>query len=167
MNFTPYTLYLKIAGYAIAAAALVAVGWHFGSIHWQTQYDALVAENWKQRAEGEAAARKAVEDQLREANDRNQHNSEVMSELFAKNDQTATERDLAVIRYQRLFSADKADCAARDRAANQASGNARPTTASGTESDAEKARIFADADAECTRNADRLDALIVELKPQL
>lgn len=126
-----------------------------------------------QVADAAAAAQKAARDALQAQIDQDHalaaNNEQVMNELKtrAAEAQSHYDADRAFIR-SLLNSASQSSIAAPGHPLSQAPVDSGSPSASGTSGAQEMAvSLCADTKAEDERNADRLDALIAELKPQL
>lgn len=161
------TLELRLLAYAVLAMLLfggtfsyglrvgehrVQVGWDADKARWAA-HDAQVAET----------AARAASDALNREAAAQAHNDEVIHGLQSTlGDAQARGDDFA----RRLRVAETA-AAARGRDVPQAAGQPAAPAAGGAGSSAALDAALADAAAECIRNADRLDALVGEIKPQL
>lgn len=169
-------LYAYIIAGIGALAVGVAIGWHFGSLHWKGEYQDLKAADWEAKAQGEKTARDELQKRLDGVNATIAHNAEVMNELDKKRATAESQLDLA----RRLLSAAKASSAACSRrlsGANSgpAASEARPAEGHGSPGAVSEGsrlgelleRAVAAYGLECRNNADNLDALISQIKPQL
>lgn len=154
--------YLRLFGIGGAALALVWLGWFLGS-------RVATAELAKERAA--AAHQQALNDDLAIATLKTQladskaiaaHNSEVIRALESKTVSAESERDMAT---RLLDAARRTRPSASARVPEAADRRAAPG-ASGALSDEPLRDLLAAASAECKRNANRLDALRAEIKPQ-
>jgi len=151
--------------YAALAAAIVGAGlwayWH-GRAVGDSNGAARIQKRWdKNLADIAALAAKAEADNaaaLREAQERNRSIVDDYQKRIADSD--ARGADLA----RRLRNAT---IAARRSAVPQACPEPGTAPASGTAGDDEITRVAGDANGECLRNADRLDTILMQLRPQL
>lgn len=164
MNLSP--LYLRLAACAIAALFFAGAGWKLGAGHVQKELDALRAANWEQKAKGEEVARKALEQQLADATATAANNRQVMHDLQQDTVAILAKRDITIDFYRGLL-ADAHRFAAESAGLPKAADRPPAAGASGAGSGEEVARLLADADDECARNANRLDSLSAEIRPQL
>lgn len=162
---------------SIGALAMgVAAGWHFGSLHWRGEYQDLKAADWEAKAQGEKTARDELQRRLNSYESTLIHNAEVMNELNSKRVTAESQRDHA----RRLLSAAKAtsaSCGARLPQTNSGSRTAPARPAEGDRSPGnlpESTRLgelleraVTASGVECRNNADQLDALAAQIKPQL
>lgn len=158
--------YLRIAGFAILAAILMASGYKMGARTWETKYRAELAAQWQQKAMGEETARKALEKQLSDAHATADNNRQVMHDLQQDAAAVVADRDNSIAFYRGLLAN-----AARSRTSGSGvseTSDRRPSAgASGEGSGSDVAQLLVNASEECSRNANRLDALIAQIKPQL
>jgi len=151
----------RLMAYGLAALAVAAgVLWLRG--HWIEVGEARIQAQWDRNlADIAALAAKTEIDnaaRLLEAQERNRGILDDYQKRIADSD--ARGLDLA----RRLRDAK---ASARRGAVPQACSEPGTAPASGTPVDDEITRVAGDALAECMRNADRLDALLGEIKPQL
>lgn len=160
------SLYLRIAGYALAALLFGAIGWHINGYRWQARYSALQAGDAQARADGEAAVRKALLSQLEQAQDVSANNARVIRELQTQTQQAVADstRDRDLVR--RLLAA-----AARPAPAGPSvpqGGNIPGAPPAGpAPGDGRIGELLVATADECRANARQLNALIEEIKPQL
>jgi uncharacterized coiled-coil protein SlyX len=168
MKLPTITPSLPLIGYTALGACALGIwgGWHFGSGHWQTKYEALQAQGWQARAVAESTARKAVEGRLATLQTNLTHNEKVIHDLQTAN--TAVVADSGSIRDQlrRLRAQASRSCPSGDALPVIPD---RPPAAGtgGDESDDRLPRLAGDAIDECKRNANRLNAIIQQVLPQL
>lgn len=169
-------LYAYIIAGVGALAMGVAIGWHFGSLHWKGEYQDLKAADWEAKAQGEKTARDELQRRLDGVNATITHNAEVMNELNEKRATAESQLDLA----RRLLGAAKASGASCSARVPQADSGSRAAPARPAESDRgpgnvpESSRLgelleraVAASGVECKNNANQLDALIQQIQPQL
>ena len=120
-----------------------------------------------QVADADAKAQKAAADALQaQINTRlttEANNGKVISQLMAERDTAALDRDIA----QRLLAAAAARAAAPNRPVPQTAGGQAAPTAGPAAGGGSLTEELAAAIDECRANANQLDALIAEIKPQL
>lgn len=155
-------LYARLAGIVAFIALLVGVGWWLGSRSWQTKYEALQAAGFQQQAEASDARANALASQLKSVQTILESNQEAMNEYQART--VSAESDAALARS--LLAAASIP-APRRRPLSEAGGGqpiapARPESRGVTLESTLTAAI-----GECEHNANQLDALIAEIKPQL
>lgn len=162
-------IYAKLAGLLTLIVGLLATGYHFGEMPYKTKYEALQAQDWQAQAKAQEVAKNAIAAQLVQAQATSKNNADAMVNLANENAQTVADRDATLARVHRLEQL-LAAAAARPAAGggvSQTGGGPPASGASGTSQDAGIETALADAAAECTRNADRLDTLITQIRPQL
>lgn len=159
-------IYWRLLGALIIAVVIGGIGYRVGANHWEAKYRAELAHQWQQKAKGEETARKALEKQLADANATATNNRQVMHELQQDTVAILAKRDIAINFYRGLLanaSRSRADSLGLPKAADRP-----PAAGASREGSGEKiAGLLADVDAECARNANRLDALSAEIRPQL
>jgi crotonobetainyl-CoA:carnitine CoA-transferase CaiB-like acyl-CoA transferase len=164
---TAVLAFLRIAWpYLLTAAAGGFISHEIDNI----RYDGLQTKfaTYQQRvAEEDALAQKAATDALQTEITARQsteaHNAQVVSQLLQERDHAAADRDLA----QRLLIAAQARPTSSRPAVPQAPGGRPAPAASPANSGGSLTEELAAAIDECRHNADQLDALIAEIKPQL
>lgn len=160
------SLYLRMAGYALAALLFGAVGWNINGYRWQARYSALQAGDAQARADGEDAVRKALQAQLEQAQDVSANNAKVIRELQTQTEQavadSARDRDLV----QRLLAA-AARSATAGSPVSQAGGVAGAAAAGQAPGDGRIGDLLVATADECRANARQLNALIEQIQPQL
>lgn len=162
-------IYAKLGGILAAVLACLALGYHFGEMPYKTKYEALQAAGWQEKAQGEEAAKTAIAGQLVTLQKQIKVNSDAMQTLATQNAQTIADRDVTLTRVRRLeqlLSAAAARPAASGAVSKDAGGQSAPD-AGGTGGITEVEQLLVDARAEAERNADRLDTLVTEVKPQV
>lgn len=162
-------LALKYLPY-LAAALLLAgggfwTGLHLADLRWQAKYNALQTADATARANGEEAVRKDLESKLRQAQAISTNNADSLVRLANENATLAADRDANVALARRLLS--QARPTPSSGVVSQAGHQPATPAASGTGQDDSLAQLVTDVGDECTRNADRLDTLVAQLKPQL
>lgn len=161
------TLYLRLGAYVLAAVLLVAGGWHMGGLAPRRDLAALQAQGWQQKAQAASAALAATQAQLKTAQATASANASTMQELQSENATIAADRDANVALAQRLLNSAARPLPAGGAAVSKAQSGSAAPAASAAGSNESAAGLLADTAAECERNADRLDALIAEVTPQL
>lgn len=161
-------LLLKVAPWLLGALALFSAGtWSGYHLNpWHGRYTALQATDAQDRAAAEAAVRRTLQAQLVRAQETTGNNANTLTRLTHENAALVADRDHTDVLVRRLL-AGQARPAAPDRAVSEALSGQFPARARGTSGDANLAKLLGDAHDECVRNADRLDALIAEISPQL
>lgn len=166
--------------YGLAAVAVLAAGfgggWYFGSLAWESKYEALSAEGWQAKAQAATVAKEAVQDQLDTLNATLANNAKVIHELDSNRVSAESQRDNA----RRLLAAAKAASAPRcdslpeagsgstAAGAGSAQGPGRPgEVPAGGELGGLLERALSATGLECHDNADQLDGLSAQIKPQL
>lgn len=160
------SLYLRIAGYALAAFLFGAVGWQVNGYRWQARYQALQAGDAQARADGEAAVRKALQAQLEQVQDVSANNAKVIRELQTQTEQAVADstRDRDLVR--RLLTA-AARSVPPSAPVSQAGGYPGAAPAGPAPGDGRIGDLLVATADECRANARQLNALIEEIKPQL
>ena len=161
------SLYLRLAAYAAAIAACVALGWHMGGLAPKRDLATLQAQDWQGKAQAAAAALVATQGQLKTLQDTDARNAGIIKDLNDANLKTAADRDRNAGLYQRLLHRPPPSPTAGHPAVPAPEGG-QPAPGPGGASGGDPAPgLLADATAECARNADRLDKLSAEVTPQL
>lgn len=164
---TALLAFLRLAWPYLLAATVGGIGAHeLDQIPYDRQvtafasYKAQVAEaNEKAQKAATAALQAQINTRLTiEAN-----NEKVVSQLMAERDSTAVDLDLS----RRLLSAAAARPASPSHSMPQAAGGQPAPAASPASGGGSLTQELAAAIDECRSNADQLDALIAEIKPQL
>lgn len=167
-------LLLKYLPYLIAAA-LVAGGSGYVVHHWDSaSYNVLQASFEKYKAEvataqeaSQKAATQALQDQMDEKLEDNRRNGQVIHELLQKSADADARHSADSAYIRRLLNGSSASTASGSGQV-PATGDQPGTIGAGGESGVEQvANLCADTREEDQRNADRLDALLAELTPQL
>jgi len=117
----------------------------------------------QQAALAEKAARDALQVQIDTAHHTDQRNEEIIRELNARASTAESDRDLA----RRLLNSALRPIPAASHRLPEGPGQSEAIGASGEESRPSLETTVAAAIGECERNADRLDSLIAQIKPQL
>lgn len=157
-----------LIGYVAAAACALGLwgGWHFGSGHWQTKYEALQAAGWQAQAIAEQTARRAVEGRLATLQTNLTRNEKVIHDLQTAN--TAVVADSGSIRDQLRRLRAQAPRSCPDSGALPATPDRPPAAGTGGDEGADPLpRLAGDAIDECKRNSNRLNAIIQQVLPQL
>lgn len=162
--------FLKLAWPYLIALGIGAYGAHeLDQIPYNRQVTALASYK-AQVADADEQAQKAAADALQaQVNARlttEANNGKVISELTQERDNALHDRDANLALAHRLLS-DQARSAGAGRSVPQAAGGSITPAASGAKQNESLAGLLVDTADECERNADRLDALIAEIKPQL
>lgn len=153
--------------YAIASVVLLAIGvgfgWYFGSLSSKNDLNALKAQNWQAKYVAVNTVNAKLAADLNTAKAIAAHNSEVIRDLESKTVSTESERDNA----QRLLDAARRSFATAIGSLSETHGGQPAPAAGGAPGDDALRDLLAATGAECKRNANRLDALSAEIKPQL
>lgn len=163
-------IYAKLAGILVSTIALLALGYHFGEMPYKTKYEALQRDNWEGKAKGEEAAKVVIAGQLVDLQKQIKVNADARDTLAKQNESIVADRDATVTRVRRL---EQLLLVAASRPAagsgSMPKGNGGPTAtdAGGAGGITEIEQLLVDAKEEAERNADRLDALIAEVTPQV
>jgi hypothetical protein len=165
MMFGLPSLYLRLAGYGVAALLIGGAGYKFGANHWETKYRTLQAADYEGLSQREQAARKALEGQLTQARAVSTNNAQVLHDLQTQTAAIVADRDRTNDLVHRLLTRQARPAASPvvSQAADQP-GTARASEAGGDERLGE---LLGDAATECRTNAAQLNALIAQVKPQL
>lgn len=165
------SLLLRYAPYLAAVVLLLSIGGYAGyrANPWQARYHALQLADAQQRADGETAVRKELTEQLAQAQATSDNNANSMVKLANEQAAITADRDATVTRVRRL---EQLLGAATTRTAAsgsvpQSNRGSDPPDASGTAGLTEIERLLIDAKEESERNADRLDALVTQVTPQV
>lgn len=161
------SLYLRLGAYVLAAALLVAGGWHMGGLAPKAALAALQAQDWQGKAQAAAAALAATQVQLKTLQDTVDRNAGIIQGLHDENAKTAADRDANLDLAHRLLNSAAHPASTPGAPVQKTAGGQTIAAAGGAGGDGEAAGLLADAAGECERNADRLDALIAEIAPQL
>lgn len=164
---TAVLAFLRVAWPYLIALGVGGFGAHeLDQIPYDRQVTAFASYK-AQVADADEKAQKAAADVLQAQIDTRltteANNEKVVSQLMAERDSAAADRDLA----QRLLSATAPRSAGPSRSVPKAPGGQSAPAASPADSGGSLTETLAAAIAECKSNADHLDALIAEIKPQL
>lgn len=164
-------LLLKFAPWLAGAIALLSLGaWSGYHLNpWHGRYTSLQAADAIERGQAQAAVRKTLSAQLAQAQEVTHNNQAAMVTLANQNAQTTADRDATVAHVHRLEQLLSAPTT-RTPASGQLSqaGDRPPAAGSGGDpSTDEIGDLLVGARDEAKRNANRLDALIAEINPQL
>ena len=159
------SLYLRLAAYVVVAALFTAAGWHMGGLAPKKALSDLQAQDWQGKAQAAGVALSATQKQLKDLQDTDARNAGIIKDLNDENLKTAADRDRNAGLYQRLLHR-AASIPAGGAAVPAPQGGQAASGPSGAGSSDPAAGLLADATAECTRNADRLDKLSAEIMPQ-
>lgn len=136
----------------------------------QTRYDALQAKFSAYQTQvaqadekAQQSARDALQAQIQTRLQTEANNGKVIAQLQAERDRAVSDRDIA----QRLLIAAKAPAASSGGQLPKAPDRPTPPAASPQDSGGSLTEALAAAIDECRSNADQLDALIAEIRPQL
>lgn len=161
--------YLTLAKYGIIAAAFVGIGIYLGHLFdkaayaaLQGQYSAFQVQVAHEREAAQKAATDALEAQIAARNITEANNAKVVQELQNRADTSAA--DLA--RANRLLELAAQDNA-RPRPVSQAADQPGTAPASQASGPSGLTQLLVATRQECSDNADKLDALIAEIRPQL
>lgn len=162
-------LLLKLSPYLAAAALIFGGGWYVGGLAPKAALERLQAADWQAKAQGEAAARKAVEVQLAQVQTISANNAQAVEKLNAENAQIAADHDAALARVHRLeqlLVIASRPSAPRPDVPSAGSGSGAPSAGnpSGTP---EIEELLIAAASECEQTGNQLNALISEIRPQL
>ena len=162
LRYLPY-----IAAVLVVFGAGTYTGWHANP--WHGRFQSLQTADAIARAQGEEAVRKALQDQLAQAEAISQNNAGVIEKLNHENAQTAADRDITLSRVHRLeqLLAAAATRPAKGSGLPQTQGGPGATAAGGDAGPTEIERLLIDARDEAVRNASRLNALVAEITPQV
>lgn len=162
-------LLLKLSPYLAAAALVFGGGWYAGGLQPKAALARLQAADWQAKAQGEEAARKAVEAQLAQAQAVSANNAQTVEKLSAQNAQIVADHDAALARVHRLEQllvvASRTPAPRPD--VSQAGGGPRVASAGDTASPPPVEGLLVAAASECEQTANQLNALIAEIRPQL
>lgn len=159
LRFLPY-----IAGFLVVFGAGTWTGYHANP--WHNRYTALQSQDAIDRAQGEEAVRKALQTQLAQVQAAVDNNYRVTHELEEKNAAITADRDHTNLLVQRLL-ARAARSGPSSSGVSQAQNQSGAAPAGGPSGDEGLAKLLGDAHDECERNANRLDSLIAQIRPQL
>lgn len=164
---TAVLAFLRVAYPWLIGAALGGYGAHeLDQIPYNRQATSFASYK-AQVADADEKAQKAAADALQaQINTRlttETNNGNVIAQLTAERDSAAADRDLA----QRLLNAAASHPTGPGHSVPQAPGGQPTPAASPTDSGGSLTETLAAAIAECQHNANNLDALIAEIKPQL
>lgn len=155
--------YVKWGSIALAAIALIALGWWLGSRVSATALANERAAASNQQRVNDDLVISTLQTQLADSKTVAAHNSEVIRDLNAKTVSTESERDDA----QRLLDAARHSFATAISGLSKTDDRPAVAQASQPPGDAILRDALAAVGAECKNNADRLDSLISEIQPQL
>ena len=162
-------LLLKLSPYLAAAALIFGGGWYAGGLQPKAALARLQDADWQAKAQGEEAARKAVQAQLAQSRALSANNAQTVEKLSAQNAQIAADHDAALARVHRLEqllvvasrpTAPRADV-------SQAGSGPRVASAGDTPGTTRAEELLVAASGECEQTANQLNALIAEIRPQL
>jgi hypothetical protein len=163
-------IYAKLAGILLTVIGLFAVGYHFGEMPYKTKYEALQTARWEDKFNAQKVAATAIAGQLSDLQRQIQVNQNAMQTLQSQSDAVVADRDATFGRVRRLeqllVAASSRRPAGPDSVPKDDSGSAA-AGAGGEGSLTEVEQLLVDAKEEAERNADRLDALIAEVTPQV
>lgn len=161
------SLYLRIAAYALAAALLFGAGFKVATWRGDARYSALQTADATTRAQGEEAVRQALQKQLDTVKATSVNNAQVIGRLQDENTQIAADRDSTRLLVQRLLNSQASPATTPGPAVPETSSGQPAPAASGAGGNGSVADFLVAAAEECERNADRLDALSAQIRPQL
>ncbi len=162
-------LLLKLAPWLAGAALIFGGGWYAGGLQPKAALARLQAADWQAKAQGEAAARKAVEDQLAKAQATSANNSTVIEKLQNENAQIASDHDATLTRVRRLeqlLVLASRSSSGSDHLPKTGSGQGTPAAGDPPGTPPIEGLLVAAA-TECEQTANQLNALISEIEPQL
>lgn len=156
--------YLLAAGLGAAVAGYTTHGIDTIALNRQkAAYAAYQQKVAEQAAAGEKAAREALQAQVDSGHKTDQRNEEIIRELNARASTAESDRDLA----RRLLNSALRPVASTGHRLPETSDQPGATGTRGEASGPSLETTVAAAIGECERNANRLDALIAQIKPQL
>lgn len=161
------SLYLRLGAIILATLAAIGAGYYLGGLKPKADLAALQAQGWQEKAQATTVALAATQAQLATAQKTATANASTMQELQSENETIAADRDANVALAQRLLNAAPRPLAPGAAAVSQTPSGSAAAGTGGEDGHDSPAVLLADTAAECERNADRLDALIAEVKPQL
>jgi hypothetical protein len=166
------TLLLKFAPWIAAVLVVFGAGiWTGHALNpWHGRYTSLQAADAIDRVHGEEAVRQALTAQLAQAQATTRNNQDSMVHLANQNAQIAADRNVTLARVRRLEQLLSAASAPRSPASGSVPQSNRGSDPPGTRGEGsltEVERLLVDAREESERNANRLDALIAQVKPQV
>jgi hypothetical protein len=153
-----------LAGVLVIFGAGTYTGYHVNP--WQGRYTSLRAADAIERAHGEEAIRQALTAQLAQAQATSKNNADSLERLAHENAQIVADRDANMLLARRLL-AGQARPPPANRSLPKATDQPSASGAGGTGQDESVAGLLVDTADECERNADRLDTLIAQIRPQL
>jgi hypothetical protein len=162
-------LLLKLAPYLAAAALIFGGGWYAGGLQPKAALARLQAADWQAKAQGEEAARKAVEAQLEKAQTVSANNAQAVEKLNAQNAQIAADRDDTLARVRRLEQLLVVASRPAAHGADVPKAGSRPvaTGTGDTPGTSRAEELLVAAAGECEQTANQLNALIAQIEPQL
>ena len=163
-------LLLKLLPY-LAAIAVGAFGMHYLDGAHYNALDASFSKYKAQMAEAAVASQKAytaaLQAQIDDRTKVEQSNSESIQRLSDENKALTADRDHTVAMVRRLLNPPQASTPSGGAKLPQAGSGQGSAGTSGAAGNEQVVQLLADAHDECIKNANRLDALIAEIKPQL
>ena len=162
--------YVKLGGILTAVLAVFALGYHVGGLAPERQLADLRAADWEGKAKGEEAAKTVIAGQLVALQTQIKVNSDARDRLAQQNDAIVADRDTTLARVRRLeqlLVVAQSRPAAGSGTVPKGDGGSAASGTGGAGGITEIERLLIDAKEEAERNADRLDALITEVKPQV
>jgi len=164
-------LLLKFAPWVAGAIVLLGLGgwagYHLNP--WQARYQALQTSDALARTQAEETVRKTLLAQLAQAQETTRNNQAAMVTLANQNAQNAADRDATIVRLHRLEQLLAAEAARTAANGGMPKTGSRPATVTspGDPGIDRAGELLVAARDECRRNANRLQALIAEITPQL
>lgn len=160
-------IYAKLGGILAAVLACLALGYHFGEMPYKTKYEALQADGWKEKAQGEEAAKAVLAGQLVTAQTQQKVNSDAMQTLQAQNSAVAADRDTTLTRVHRLEQLLVGAARPTSGGLPQAQRGQDSSGTSAQRGAAEAEGLLIAAANECELNDNTQDALVVEVLPKV
>jgi hypothetical protein len=159
IKFAPW-----LAGVLLVFCAGTYTGWHMNP--WESRYKSLQASDAIERIHGEEAVRSALTAQLAQAQATSKNNADSLARLADENAEIIRDRDANLLLARRLLAGQARPTPGSHPLPKAGSGQA-PAAASGAGQNEDLASLLVDTADECERNADRLDTLIAQIRPQL
>lgn len=157
---------LKAAPWLIGVAATAGILFGIHHVGYKAGYAASEALGWQQKAQGEEAARKAVQGQLAALQANLTHNDEVIRALHTQNAALDADRGHTHELVKRLL-VQAGRAATSGHPLPEASSSSGTTDPGKAGQDGDLEGMVVEATVECQMNANQLDALLAEVKPQL
>lgn len=152
--------------YLLGVLAILGAGWALHHKGYTAGYATSEAKGWQTQALAEQAARKATEDRLATLQTTLANNQKVSHALQDQNAALVADRARTHDLVQRLLVAAARSGTPRDPMPETGDRPAPPGTRGETGNES-LGSLLTDAADECKRNANRLDALGAQIRPQL